>query len=192
MSKKAKGQSQFTSHCKACTKIYKDSMEERKQTYDAAHYEKNKEAILARQKIYRANNKDKIRKHKKQRYENDPGYRMEQKMRGRMYSLLKNEGNEKSDNTKKLVGCESTDDLIEYLYSKSPRFHDVPFLGEALHVDHIVPCAVYDLSDPRHQKACFHFTNLQFLTPKEIFNLLDTSSLARSWFIKTMRQLVPS
>lgn len=29
------------------------------------------------------------------------------------------------------------------------------------HIDHIKPCASFDLSDPDQQKACFHYSNLQ-------------------------------
>lgn len=29
------------------------------------------------------------------------------------------------------------------------------------HVDHIKPCAAFDLSKQKEQKECFHYTNLQ-------------------------------
>lgn len=29
------------------------------------------------------------------------------------------------------------------------------------HIDHIKPCASFDLTDIEEQKKCFHFTNLQ-------------------------------
>lgn len=35
------------------------------------------------------------------------------------------------------------------------------------HIDHIRPCASFDLTDPEQQKACFNFANLQPLWAKE-------------------------
>ncbi len=29
------------------------------------------------------------------------------------------------------------------------------------HLDHIMPCAIFDLSKPEHVKRCFHFSNYQ-------------------------------
>lgn len=29
------------------------------------------------------------------------------------------------------------------------------------HIDHIKPCSSFDLSDPKQQKECFNYTNLQ-------------------------------
>ena len=33
--------------------------------------------------------------------------------------------------------------------------------GDGWHIDHIHPCAAFDLTDPEQQKACFHWSNLQ-------------------------------
>jgi len=39
--------------------------------------------------------------------------------------------------------------------------------GRVWHVDHKIPCAAFDLTKPKEQSKCFHFTNLQALFVKE-------------------------
>ena len=41
------------------------------------------------------------------------------------------------------------------------------------HIDHIVPCSKFDLSDPDQQKECFNYKNLQPLWAKE--NILKSN-----------------
>ena len=45
----------------------------------------------------------------------------------------------------------------------------------AWHLDHVIPCDAYDLSDPEQQKLCFHYTNLQPLWAEE--NLMKHNKL---------------
>lgn len=36
-------------------------------------------------------------------------------------------------------------------------------LAGRIHIDHIKPCALFDLTDLEEQRKCFHFSNLQLL-----------------------------
>ena len=58
-------------------------------------------------------------------------------------------------------------DCYSYLNLKSPWFKDQGVPSEELAIDHVIPCAEYDLAKQDHQKACFHYINLQFLTKND-------------------------
>lgn len=45
------------------------------------------------------------------------------------------------------------------------------------HIDHIIPCAAFDLNDELEQKACFHYTNLQPMWAKENIQKSDKYSI---------------
>lgn len=77
----------------------------------------------------------------------------------RIYSAFFEKGLAKKDKTQKLIGC-GMDYFIKYI---SLRFSDgMTFdnYGE-WHIDHIIPCSKFDLTNDSDIKKCFHFTNLQ-------------------------------
>ena len=41
------------------------------------------------------------------------------------------------------------------------------------HIDHIIPCAAFDLTDIEQQKKCFNYKNLQPLWAEENLKKLD-------------------
>jgi hypothetical protein len=67
----------------------------------------------------------------------------------------------------KLIGC-SPEELKLYLASKFQEGMSWDNYGKyakespmTWHIDHIIPCSSFDLTDPEQQKKCFHYTNLQ-------------------------------
>ena len=67
----------------------------------------------------------------------------------------------KSKSSIELLGC-NVDFLKEYIESKFTSGMSWDNRGiHGWHIDHILPCASFDLSDPEQQKQCFHYTNLQ-------------------------------
>ena len=65
----------------------------------------------------------------------------------------------KSASTFGLVGC-SRDQLMAHLSRKFLRGMSMANYGE-WEIDHIIPCSKFDLTNPAHQRQCFHFSNLQ-------------------------------
>ena len=122
-------------------------------------------------KRYYQRNKVKINATRKAKRNNDINFKLRGYLRSRIWHVLK--GNQQSDRTMQLIGC-SLIELIHYLESKFQD--DMTWKNYGLkgwHVDHIRPCASFDLSDSEEQRKCFHYTNLQPLWAKENLQKAD-------------------
>jgi len=74
---------------------------------------------------------------------------------------LRARGNKKSSVSAKLLGC-TIQELREHIESKFKKGMTWQNKGKyGWHIDHIRPCASFDLSKPEEQAKCFHWTNLQ-------------------------------
>ena len=58
-----------------------------------------------------------------------------------------------------LLGC-TIEEMRTFLEAEFEEGMTWDNYGE-WHVDHIRPCASFNLEDPEEQKKCFHWTNLQ-------------------------------
>lgn len=101
----------------------------------------------------------------KNRLANDSQFKISKNLRTRINNALN--GKIKSASTLELLGCS-----IEFLkihlekqfkYGMSWTNHT----KNGWHIDHIKPCASFDLTLLDQQKACFHYSNLQPLWAKE-------------------------
>jgi len=150
------------SHCKICT---------RKRT--SAHHKKPE---IKRKRLLR-DQTEKGRAHKRRHHQKfvksgklkrwqhmkrktDPVYRIRRNLRCRLWHALN--GNVKAETTMKLVGC-TGDEAVQWIES---QFTD-GMTWKNIEVDHMMPCASFNLEDPEQQKQCFHYTNLQPLFKKD-------------------------
>jgi hypothetical protein len=132
------------------------------------HYNQiNKKKISLRHKKYYDLNKEKIKKYHKQyqkeRKEKDINYKILCNIRNRVYLVIK--GLRKSISTLKLLGC-SINILRQHLELQFKSGMNWSNYGE-WHIDHIRPCASFDLSKKSEQYKCFNYKNLQPLWAKE-------------------------
>ena len=138
----------------------------KKREYCAAH-RKEKEAY---DKIYRKNNRDKIKQYKinwENRNKNNPILKVKRNLRRRIHHVLVNRY--KSDSTMNLLGC-AIEDFFEYLESKFKEgmtWQNYGSGADKWHIDHIKPCCDFDLTREEEQRKCFHYTNMQPLWQKD-------------------------
>ena len=114
---------------------------------------------------------------RRERYRTDPLYRIKRILRARLRNALK--GKNKSAKTMKLLGCS---------YSHAQNHLEKQFLPGMTwenhgtwHVDHIMPCNSFDLSDPKQQRQCCHYTNLQPMWGPENMSKGDSILYNRTW-----------
>ena len=143
-------------------KKYAEYRKKRKETnseYMKTYRQKNKKKIAEQTKKWKKNNREKLKVIRQHKYRNDIEYRLTLLLRSRMRHAL--DGKLKIDTTKKLLGCDLSD-FKQYIESKFIDGMSWENHGrKGWHIDHIKPCASFDLSDPEQQKICFHYTNLQ-------------------------------
>jgi hypothetical protein len=81
--------------------------------------------------------------------------------RSRLADAVKAQGGSKSARTRELLGC-PPEFLRAHLEAQfTPGISWETYGPKGWHIDHIKPCAKFDLTKPEEQRACFHFTNLQ-------------------------------
>jgi hypothetical protein len=153
--KSKKGKFGLRSNCKVCVKQTTDREEKRQ--YHKKYYQKNRKKVIKRQLEYIKNNREKVNNRHNNRYHSDPNYRMKHNLKRRMNNALK--GCFKNESTIKLLGGE-LETVRLHIESKFVEGMNWGNYGK-WHIDHILPCASFDLTDPEQQKKCFHYTNLQ-------------------------------
>ena len=151
-----------SSSCKQCKAAYaKEYRKTHKDTRDRTEYRKqyyykNQQKFSEWNKKWRENN-DRSEYYKNYRNKN-PSAKIACYCRNRIRNC--NKKDYKSQSSLFLTGCTSWNELKIYLESKFLDGMNWKNMGE-WHIDHIKPCSSFDLTDPKQQKECFHYTNLQ-------------------------------
>lgn len=168
-------------------------MNAERREYQRRYREENRERLLAQKRVYYQKNRKRIlaridsKRSEKLAY--DRRYhrrnRDRDRERRRAYQLVyrglaenklaHNLRNRVSRFIRKKAGRASTEELLGCSFPEFKRFLERQFrsgmawsnYGDHWHVDHIVPVAAFDLSDPDQLRRCFHFSNLRPLRARE-------------------------
>jgi len=109
--------------------------------------------------------RDYMRNYMAERAGNDVDFKLRGVLRARVRAAVTRGGGEKSRRTMKLVGC-SVPKLRQHLEAQFTEGMTWDNHGE-WHIDHIKPCASFDLTDAEQQRECFNYTNLQPLWARD-------------------------
>lgn len=103
----------------------------------------------------------------KNKYKNDPGYKIQKLCRTRIVQELKDVNLKKTNRTVDLLGCslEEAKRHIESQWKEGMNWdnHGLWKIGEPMtwHIDHIIPCDFFDLTDNKQLFICFNWKNLR-------------------------------
>jgi hypothetical protein len=154
VSKFHKRKTSYTHQCKECRSISRKGTHKE---YSAAYYLRYKDRQRELEKLNKDNINARKREREKERRQTDIDYKIKRNLRSRIYKAIKRSS--KSESSMLLIGC-SVEELKVYLLTMFKEGMNWDNYGE-WHIDHIKPCASFNLSDPAQQKECFHYTNLQ-------------------------------
>jgi len=118
-----------------------------------------------RKRLYVERGKPRSNARCRERYASEITFRIRHALRARLRLALKHRGIAEPRTTLELVGCTPSDLRLhlerQFLPGMTWSNH-----GQ-WHIDHIIPCAQFDLTSSAARKRCFHFSNLQPLWASE-------------------------
>lgn len=142
----------------------------------------NKERVSELKKRWRVENRDSINRSRFKRYRSDDAFRIRKVLSSRLTIALRKQGivGRRIQSISELLGC-GICELRVYLESRFQLGMSWDNYGKGSdkwNIDHIRPCASFDLSKRSDQEECFHYSNLQPLWQ------LDNSRKQDTWVDK--------
>jgi len=155
------------SRCKKCDNIRNAIWRKKNKASSARHTRnwrhKNPERAIYHTRKWQAKNPDKVREYARrsnanQRRTNEG--KLLQSLRTRISQTIRGS---KSNRTVLLLGCsiESFKIYLESLWEVGMSWDNYGKGISKWSIDHIILCALFDMSKPDHQFRCFHFSNMQ-------------------------------
>ena len=151
----------ITARCNDCDKMWVLNNKAKHKIFEKNWRNKNREYDKSRKKKWTDSNRERINKNRmikyKERMKVDVKFRITKNLRGRLYTAITKF--HKSKSAIFLLGC-TIEYFMDYMKIKFVDGMSWDNYGE-WEIDHIRPCASFDLTDVGEQLKCFHYTNLQ-------------------------------
>lgn len=142
-------------------------------------YKESGKACRGVKKYWRNGGKEKSLKRRQERWQNDIEFKLVEVTRNRMRSMVVK--GYKSAHTMELIGCtpEKLKKWLEAQFDEGMTWENFGKGEGKWNIDHIIPCAKFDLTKENHQKVCFNYRNLRPLWEKE--NIQKRDILPEDW-----------
>lgn len=115
---------------------------------------------------------DAAREYSRDYYQTNIQRRLKTLLQVRVRRALLDQQAEKSQSTAAELGC-TIEELARHFESRFSKGMTWENIGK-WHIDHIRPCASFDLTDRVQQSQCFHYTNLQPLWAEDNLRKSDS------------------
>lgn len=110
-------------------------------------------------KVRRAGKREQLAAYMRHKRNSDPAFAIADRLRRRINGAISSLGAEKSGRLVDVSGC-SIADLVRHIERQF-----LPGMSwenkRQWHIDHIIPCSAFNLTDPAEQRVAFHYTNLR-------------------------------
>jgi len=147
---------------------YRSMSEEQRKQFNREMNLRYRNARLLRTKMWRNSDKGRnwMNLWHKNRLKNDPAWKIRCTTYRRISEAMKGNYTAKTQCSEYYVGC-SWAELRDHLQRQFKRGMNWNNYGKVWHIDHIIPCASFNLTKDSELRRCFHFTNLQPLNAVE-------------------------
>jgi 5-methylcytosine-specific restriction endonuclease McrA len=131
------------------------------------HRLNNLESVRLKARTYRAENLSAFAAYQRSYLKRNVQARIRSSLKNRLGCALRAQSAKKSAAGTTLLCGISMAELKRYLESQFTNRMSWQNYGVYWHVDHIIPCSLFDLRSGSQQKVCFHWTNLRPLEAHE-------------------------
>jgi hypothetical protein len=157
------------------SKEYRKINKEEKKIYCKEYNQTHKEEKKLYNKIYQSIHRPERNEYLRNKRKTDSNFRIYDNIRVRIKDALKEKN--KSAHTLELLGCDIQNAKLYLQWTAIQNgykdFDIDNYSGEEYEIDHITPCAIFNMEDPNQQKECFNWRNMQILTIGENQNKYD-------------------
>jgi hypothetical protein len=162
----AKCKGSIRAMCKECSSI------KRKE-----YYKHNKEAVVAQTTSY-----------KNEKIKTDPLFKLERRLRTRIYQAFTHQNENKTERTWKYIGCSPTffQEWIQFQFYDGMTFDNYGF--HSWHIDHVIPLSHFDLENEEQQLIAFNWRNTMPLSATD--NLKKGMKIIKSQVEQHYKKLV--